>query len=136
MIKDFGQERFKLGRLEDIPAGEAISFYRNGEFLDLCAGTHVNYTKKIKASSSCSQLLEHTTEVTKRTNSFNAFTAQLFQQKMNYQITCNSWSEQKSVIIERSGKRWACSKLTTRVGQGLVLWKPAGATLRQNFKTL
>ncbi|MEC9123239.1 MAG: threonine--tRNA ligase, partial [Verrucomicrobiota bacterium] len=49
MIKEMGQETYKLGRLEDIPEGEAISFYRNGEFADLCAGTHVSYTKKIKA---------------------------------------------------------------------------------------
>ncbi len=48
-IKTIGQERYKLGRLNDIPEGETVSFYQNGEFMDLCAGTHVNYTKKIKA---------------------------------------------------------------------------------------
>ena len=49
MIKEIGQSTYKLGRLDDIPAGETISFYRNGEFHDLCAGSHVSYTKKIKA---------------------------------------------------------------------------------------
>ena len=49
LIREMGQERYKLGRLADIPEGEPISFYRNGEFVDLCAGTHVNYTKKLKA---------------------------------------------------------------------------------------
>src|ERR1043165_4299752 len=48
IIKSRGQERFKLGRLADIPEGEKISFYTNGEFSDLCAGTHVRYTKQIK----------------------------------------------------------------------------------------
>ena len=48
-IKSLGQNRYKIGRLEDIPEGEAISFFQNGEFVDLCAGPHVNYTKKIKA---------------------------------------------------------------------------------------
>ncbi|MDR2844487.1 MAG: threonine--tRNA ligase, partial [Puniceicoccales bacterium] len=38
-INEIGQATYKLGRLADIPEGEAISFYRNGEFLDLCAGT-------------------------------------------------------------------------------------------------
>ena len=33
MIKEMGQPTYKLGRLDDIPAGETISFYRNGEFL-------------------------------------------------------------------------------------------------------
>ena len=44
-----GQERYKLGRLADIPADEKISFYQNGEFMDLCAGTHVRYSSKLKA---------------------------------------------------------------------------------------
>ena len=49
IISEMRQETYKLGRLDDIPDGETISFYRNGEFHDLCAGTHVSYTKKIKA---------------------------------------------------------------------------------------
>ncbi len=49
IIRARGQERYKLGRLADIPEGEKISFYQNGEFMDLCAGTHVRYTSKIKA---------------------------------------------------------------------------------------
>ena len=49
IIKSRGQERYKLGRLADIPEGEKISFYQNGEFMDLCAGTHVRYSSKLKA---------------------------------------------------------------------------------------
>src|SRR5471032_3535285 len=49
IIKSRGQERYKLGRLADIPEGEKISFYSNGEFVDLCAGTHVRYSSKLKA---------------------------------------------------------------------------------------
>ena len=49
LIREMGQETYKLGRLDDIPENETISFYRNGEFLDLCAGSHVSHTKKIKA---------------------------------------------------------------------------------------
>ncbi|HTT55558.1 MAG TPA: threonine--tRNA ligase, partial [Opitutaceae bacterium] len=49
LIQGIGQERYKLGRLADIPAGEKISFYRNGEFLDLCAGTHVKNTGELQA---------------------------------------------------------------------------------------
>src|SRR6266446_4789377 len=33
--------KFKLGNLEDIPEGEPISYYKNGDFLDLCDGPHV-----------------------------------------------------------------------------------------------
>jgi threonyl-tRNA synthetase len=43
IIKNMGQETYKLGRLDDIPDGEVISFYQNGEFKDLCEGSHVVY---------------------------------------------------------------------------------------------
>ena len=41
--------RFKLDIIENIPADEKISLYRNGEFLDLCAGPHVMRTGNIGA---------------------------------------------------------------------------------------
>ncbi|HZV36102.1 MAG TPA: aminoacyl--tRNA ligase-related protein, partial [Verrucomicrobiae bacterium] len=41
--------KFKLGNLADIPEGEPISYYRNGDFLDLCAGPHVMRTGNIGA---------------------------------------------------------------------------------------
>src|SRR5713101_1629021 len=41
--------KFKLGNLADIPEGEAITYYKNGDFLDLCAGPHVMRTGNIGA---------------------------------------------------------------------------------------
>src|SRR6058998_2306057 len=41
--------KFKIGNLEDIPEGEQITYYRNGEFIDLCAGPHVMRTGNIGA---------------------------------------------------------------------------------------
>src|SRR6195256_741359 len=41
--------KFKIGNLADIPEGEAISYFKNGDFLDLCAGPHVMRTRNIGA---------------------------------------------------------------------------------------
>ncbi len=41
--------KFKLDLLKQIPAGEAISYYKNGDFIDLCAGPHVMRTGNIGA---------------------------------------------------------------------------------------
>ena len=41
--------KFKLDIIENIPADEKISLYRNGEFIDLCAGPHVMRTGNIGA---------------------------------------------------------------------------------------
>ncbi len=42
-------EPYKVELIRDLPEGEEISFYRQGEFTDLCAGPHVTSTGKIKA---------------------------------------------------------------------------------------
>ena len=41
--------KFKLDIIENIPEGEPISLYRNGDFIDLCAGPHVMRTGNIGA---------------------------------------------------------------------------------------
>ena len=42
-------EPYKVELIEDLPEGETISFYQQGDFVDLCAGPHILYTKGIKA---------------------------------------------------------------------------------------
>ncbi len=42
-------EPYKVELIRDLPEGEIISFYKQGEFVDLCAGPHVESTGKIKA---------------------------------------------------------------------------------------
>ncbi|WP_444994297.1 threonine--tRNA ligase [Aliikangiella sp. IMCC44359] len=47
-FKNMGEE-YKAEIIESIPAGEEISLYRQGDFIDLCRGPHVPSTGKIKA---------------------------------------------------------------------------------------
>ncbi len=42
-------EPYKVELIEDLPEGETISFYSQGEFTDLCAGPHLMTTKPVKA---------------------------------------------------------------------------------------
>jgi threonyl-tRNA synthetase len=42
-------EIYKVELIRDLPEGEEISFYKQGEFVDLCAGPHVSSTGKVKA---------------------------------------------------------------------------------------
>ena len=44
-----GVSEFKVDLLNDIPEGEEISIFKNGEFWDLCAGPHVGRTGNCKA---------------------------------------------------------------------------------------
>ena len=42
-------EKYKVELIEDLPEDEEISFYKQGEFVDLCAGPHLLSTKNVKA---------------------------------------------------------------------------------------
>ncbi|MBQ7109238.1 MAG: threonine--tRNA ligase [Clostridia bacterium] len=42
-------EPYKVELIEDLPEDSSISFYQQGDFVDLCAGPHILYTKGIKA---------------------------------------------------------------------------------------
>jgi len=46
LMKD---EPYKVELINDLPEDSVISFYKQGEFTDLCAGPHVRYTSKVKA---------------------------------------------------------------------------------------
>ncbi len=43
------KEDYKVELIEELPEGEEISFYEQGEFVDLCAGPHLSSTGKVKA---------------------------------------------------------------------------------------
>ena len=43
-------EPYKVELIEDLPEDSVISFYRQGEFVDLCAGPHVMTTKEVGRS--------------------------------------------------------------------------------------
>lgn len=43
------EEPYKLELIADLPEGEELSFFKQGDFVDLCAGPHVTYTSAVKA---------------------------------------------------------------------------------------
>ena len=46
LMKD---EPYKIELINELPEGEEISFYKQGEFVDLCAGPHLNYVSRSAA---------------------------------------------------------------------------------------
>ncbi len=129
-IKGFGQERYKSGRLKDIPEGETISFYQNGEFIDLCAGTHVTYTKKIKAFKLLSIAGAY-----HRGNEKNKQLQRIYGTAFESKLALADYLEQLEQARARDhrklGKELGLFTIDNDVGQGLILWKPAGAIIRE-----
>ena len=64
-IHERKEEPYKVELIEDLPEDADISFYRQGEFTDLCAGPHLMSTKPVKAfklTSLCRRILERQRE--------------------------------------------------------------------------
>lgn len=136
MITDFGQTEYKLSRLGDIPEGEQVSFYRNGEFLDLCAGTHVNYTKKIKAFKLLSVAGAY-----HRGDSNNKQLQRIygtaFQSKDELAEYLEMLEEAKKRDHRRIGKEMQLFTFDSEhVGPGLPLWMPKGTVLVEELEKL
>jgi threonyl-tRNA synthetase len=133
IIKQRGQERYKLGRLDDIPAGEAISFYQNGEFMDLCAGTHVRYTKQIKAFKllSIAGAYHRGDEKNKQ---LQRIYGTAFATKEELAQYLDRMEQAKLRDHRKLGRDLKLFVVDEEVGQGLILWTPNGAVVRQELQ--
>ena len=133
MILEMKQDTYKLGRLEDIPADEQVSFYRNGDFIDLCAGSHVTYTKKIKAFK-----LLQTAGSYHRGDSNNKQLQRIYGTAFATKDELAKHLEQIEEAKKRDhrtlGRDLGLFHIDDMVGQGLVLWKPKGAIIRQELE--
>ena len=134
IIKKIGQERYKLGRLADIPEGEKISFYQNGEFIDLCAGTHVRYTKQIKAFKllSIAGAYHRGDEKNKQ---LQRIYGTAFPSKDELAQYLNQLEQAKLRDHRKLGRELKLFHIDEDVGQGLILWTPNGAIVRQELQT-
>lgn len=133
LIKEMGQADYKLGRLDDIPEGNTISFYRNGEFVDLCAGTHVNYSKKIKAFKllNIAGAYHRGDEKNKQLQRIYGTT---FPTKDELQQYLDQIEEARKRDHRKIGKDMHLFHIDNEVGQGLVLWTAKGSIIRNELQ--
>ena len=132
-IKAFGQERYKLGRLDDVPEGEQVSFYQNGEFIDLCAGSHVGYTKKIKAFKllSIAGAYHRGDEKNKQ---LQRIYGTAFPSKDELAEYLERLEQAKARDHRKLGKELKLFHIDEAVGSGMILWTPNGAVIRQELQ--
>jgi threonyl-tRNA synthetase len=133
LIKKIGQDPYKLGRLADIPEGEKISFYQNGEFIDLCAGSHVRYTSKIKAFKllSIAGAYHRGDEKNKQ---LQRIYGTAFATKEELAQYLDRLSQAKLRDHRKLGRELKLFHIDEDVGQGLILWTPNGSIIRQELQ--
>jgi len=133
LIRLLGQERYKLGRLADIPENETITFYTNGDFTDLCGGPHVRYTSKLKAFKllSIAGAYHRGDEKNKQ---LQRIYGTAFETKEELAAHLERLEQARARDHRKLGKELKLFHIDEEVGQGLVLWLPKGAVIRQELQ--
>jgi threonyl-tRNA synthetase len=129
LYEEIGDD-LKLELINDIPEGETISIYEQGEFFDLCRGVHVPSTGKIKEFK-----LLNISGAYWRGDSNNKMLQRIygtaFFKKEDLDEYLRQLQEAKERDHRKLGKELELFMTSQKVGQGLPLWLPKGATIRR-----
>ena len=127
--------KFKIGNLADIPEGEEISLFRNGDFLDLCAGPHVMRTGNIGAFK-----LTHVASAYYKGDEKNPQLQRIygtaFKNKTQMDEYFTMLEEAKKRDHRKLGKELELFTFDDDVGPGLPLWLPRGTVLLEELEKL
>ena len=128
-------QNFKVERVDDIPEGEEISFYQNGEFVDLCAGPHVMRTGNIKAFK-----LLRVAAAYYRGNEKNPQLQRIYGTAFKSKTQLNEWLKAQEEARKRDhrkiGREMQLFAFDDDVGPGLPLWLPKGTVLIEELEKL
>lgn len=127
LMKD---EPYKIELINELPEGEVISFYKQGEFTDLCAGPHVRYTSKVKAFK-----LLSATGAYWRGDEHNKMLTRVYGTAFFTKDELNEHLEQLEEAKKRDhnklGRELELFTTSDLIGQGLPILLPKGARIIQ-----
>lgn len=127
LMKD---EPYKVELIEELPEGEEISFYRQGDFTDLCAGPHLESTGKVKKVKilSSSGAYWRGSEKNKMLQRIYAIS---FPKQSELEEYLQKLEEAKQRDHRKIGKELELFMTHPLVGSGLPMYLPNGAVVRK-----
>jgi threonyl-tRNA synthetase len=130
---DEHDQTYKRELIEALPEDAEISYYTHGPFTDLCAGPHVNYSKKIKHFK-----LTHLAGAYWRGDEKRQMLTRIygvaFATKEELEAHLQMLEEAARRDHRRLGKDLELFQITPEYGGGLVLWMPNGAFIRKQIE--
>ncbi len=127
LMKD---EPYKTELINELPDDAVISFYKQGDFTDLCAGPHVNYTSKLKAYK-----LLSATGAYWRGNEKNKMLQRIYGTAFKTKDELNEHLEKLEEAKKRDhnklGRELELFTTVDTIGQGLPILLPKGARIIQ-----
>ncbi|WP_047985058.1 threonine--tRNA ligase [Ornithinibacillus californiensis] len=132
MFEEIGDD-LKLELIDAIPEDEQVTIYKQGEFFDLCRGIHVPSTSKLKAFK-----LLSISGAYWRGDSNNQQLQRIygtaFEKPAQVEEYLQILEERKERDHRKLGKELGIFTVNQKVGQGLPLWLPKGATIRRQIE--
>ncbi|MEX0617519.1 MAG: threonine--tRNA ligase [Pseudohongiellaceae bacterium] len=132
MFKEMGEE-YKVEIISSIPGDEQISFYRQGEFIDLCRGPHVPSTGKFKAFK-----LTHVAGAYWRGDSSNEMLQRVYGtawgSKADLKLYLQRLEEAEKRDHRKIGKKLNLFHFQEEA-PGMVFWHPHGWTIYQTIQS-
>ena len=132
LMKDKNED-YKVELIEELPKGEVISFYKQGEFTDLCAGPHLMSTGKVKAVKilSSSGAYWRGDEHNKMLQRIYAIS---FPKASQLEEHLTILEDRKSRDHRKIGRDLKIFMTHPLVGSGLPMYLPNGATIRRTLE--
>jgi threonyl-tRNA synthetase len=125
----FSDDPYKRERLDEIPEGETISVYRDGEFLDLCRGPHLASTGRVKNTK-----LLHAAGAYWRGDERRPMLQRIYGTSFFEKPTLDQHLHRLEEARRRDhrliGKELDLFSIQEDVGPGLVHWHPKGAMIQ------
>jgi len=116
---------------------DGLSFYRNGSFLDMCEGPHVDTTKDIPRDAF---KIRSVAGAYWRGDSNNVMMTRLyawaFETKAELDEYVAAWEDAQSRDHKRLGRELGIYAIDNDIGKGLPLWLPNGTVIRDELETL
>jgi threonyl-tRNA synthetase len=126
-------EPYKVELIEDLPEGETISFYRQGDFVDLCAGPHLMSTKAIKAFKLISSSGAYW-KGSEKNKMLNRIYGTAFAKKADLDEYLAHLEDVKKRDHNKLGRDMELFTTVDVIGQGLPLLMPKGAKIVQTLQ--
>ncbi len=127
--------KFKLDIIENIPADEKITLYRNGEFTDLCAGPHVMRTGNIGAFR-LTNVASAYYKGDEKNPQLQRIYGTAFKNKTQLDEYFAMLEEAKKRDHRKLGKELQLFTFDDDVGPGLPMWLPRGAAIIEELEKL
>ena len=123
-------EPYKVELIEDLPEDSVISFYQQGEFVDLCAGPHLMSTKPVKAFKLTS-LAGAYWRGSEKNKMLQRVYGTSYPKKAELEEYLHMMEEAKKRDHRKLGKDLELFMTHKLVGSGLPMYLPNGATVRR-----